>query len=62
MALLTQGTKTGPFQYTGEQRDGNGLVYLRARMYDPQLGRFLRQDSLAGLPPKLANHEQSQLR
>ncbi len=26
----TQGSSTQPFQYTGEQRDGDGLVYLRA--------------------------------
>lgn len=45
---LTQGTRTQPFGYTGEQRDPTGLVNLRARLYDPQLGRFLQADPLRG--------------
>ncbi|MBI4492385.1 MAG: RHS repeat-associated core domain-containing protein [Chloroflexi bacterium] len=50
VATLTQGTDSQPFQYTGEQRDGEtGFAYLRARMYDPGLGRFLQRDSFAGL-------------
>ena len=43
----TQGTSTQPFGFTGEQVDPTGLVYLRARMYDPQIGRFLQRDSIA---------------
>lgn len=36
-------------QYTGEPREGlPGLVDLRARVYDPQLGRFLQRDTIAG--------------
>ncbi|MDP9238065.1 MAG: RHS repeat-associated core domain-containing protein [Chloroflexota bacterium] len=45
----TTGTTANSFQYTGQQRDGNanrGLYYLRARSYDPALGRFLQQDPL----------------
>src|SRR5207249_2116528 len=39
----------GGFGYTGEQADSEtGLVYLRARHYDPATGRFLQQDP-AGL-------------
>ncbi len=35
------------FGFTGEQQDGSsGLAYLRARYYDPALGRFLTPDSL----------------
>ncbi len=35
------------FGFTGEQQDGaSGLTYLRARYYDPALGRFLTPDSL----------------
>jgi RHS repeat-associated protein len=47
--VQTQGTSTNPFQYTGEQRDGeSGFVFLRARMYDPQIGRFLSRDLWGG--------------
>jgi RHS repeat-associated protein len=46
----TQGSSTQPFGFTGEQTDGTGLVYLRARMYDPQSGRFLQRDPIAGAP------------
>jgi RHS repeat-associated protein len=39
-----------PFTFTGEQGDGEvGLVYLRARSYDPSTGRFLTEDALQGL-------------
>ena len=35
--------------FTGEQRDGDsGLYYLRARYYDPSIGRFLSEDPLPG--------------
>lgn len=43
-----QGASPQPFGYTGEQVDATGLVYLRARMYDPSSGRFLQRDPLAG--------------
>src|SRR5205085_1454564 len=37
------------FGFAGEQRDAEtGLVYLRARYYDPAIGRFLQRDSEAG--------------
>ncbi|MFZ5833741.1 MAG: RHS repeat-associated core domain-containing protein, partial [Planctomycetota bacterium] len=36
------------FLYAGEQTDGTGLQYLRARYYDPSSGRFLRLDPFAG--------------
>ena len=37
----TQGASTQPLGYTGEPRDAEtGLVYLRARHYDPETGRF----------------------
>jgi RHS repeat-associated protein len=32
--------------YTGQRRDGTGLVYYHARSYDPALGRFLSADSI----------------
>jgi RHS repeat-associated protein len=43
---------TGPgqrMQYTGEVRDSeSGFMYLRARMYDPGVGRFLQRDQYKG--------------
>ncbi len=44
----TQGSSTQPFQFTGQQRDGNGLIYLRARYDDPAIGRFMSRDVLPG--------------
>jgi RHS repeat-associated protein len=36
-------------QYTGEPRDTeSGFVYLRSRMYDPPVGRFLQRDPYKG--------------
>ncbi len=43
------GTTANPFDFAGEQSDHNvsrGLQYLRARFYDPSLGRFLLRDPL----------------
>ena len=45
---LANGTRSQPFGYTGEPRDPTGLVHLRARMYDPAIGRFLQRDRFAG--------------
>ena len=40
-----QSTDTNPFRYCGEYTDQeSGLVYLRARYYDPQTGRFVSED------------------
>ncbi len=32
------------FLFAGEQMDDTGLVYLRARYYDPSVGRFITRD------------------
>lgn len=41
------GTLVNPFQYTGREFDSEtGLVYYRARYYDPSSGRFLNEDPL----------------
>ncbi|HML74991.1 MAG TPA: choice-of-anchor K domain-containing protein [Anaerohalosphaeraceae bacterium] len=46
---LTENTPLTNYLYCGEQRDGEtGLYYLRARMYDPQTGRFTSRDPFAG--------------
>ena len=42
---LSGGTVENPFGYRGEYADAeSGLIYLRARMYDPVTGRFLTED------------------
>jgi uncharacterized protein RhaS with RHS repeats len=38
---LEPGPFGSPFTFTGEQTDANGLVYLRARYYDPGQVRWL---------------------
>ncbi len=40
---------TTEWSFTGEQNDPNGLVYLRARYYDPAIGRFVSRDPFPGL-------------
>jgi RHS repeat-associated protein len=51
-AFGTVRSQTGvqlPFGFTGEQRDAeSGLIYLRARFYDPKTGRFLTRDPVRG--------------
>jgi len=42
------GTSSQPFRYTGEPTDASGLTYLRARFYDPTIGRFMSRDPFAG--------------
>jgi RHS repeat-associated protein len=37
------------FRYTGQEEDGTGLYYLRARYYGPRLGRFGSRDPFLGL-------------
>jgi RHS repeat-associated protein len=36
--------------YAGELLDQNGLIYLRARWYDPNTGRFVAAEALGGDP------------
>ncbi|MEI6331349.1 MAG: putative Ig domain-containing protein [Pseudanabaena sp. ELA645] len=49
--LLDQsGTFGNSSQFAGEQRDSaTGLDYLRARYYDPLLGRFVSKDAFGGV-------------
>ena len=42
----TSGTSQTTFGFTGELTDGNGLVHLRARYYNPALGQFVSLDPL----------------
>lgn len=42
-------TVYNPFRYSGEYWDeSTGLQYLRARWYDPSIGRFINQDTYEG--------------
>jgi RHS repeat-associated protein len=46
----SSGTGSTTFKFAGEQMDGEtGLIYLRARYYDPGTGRFLTKDPIPGL-------------
>lgn len=45
------GSTINPYRYSGERLDtGLGLYHLRARHYNPQLGRFMSRDPLGGRP------------
>jgi RHS repeat-associated protein len=47
----SSGSTPNRFLYTGQELDAEtGLYYLRARYYDPSLGRFLTPDPLHGVP------------
>ncbi len=47
--LSQQETVDNPLKYCGEYYDDeSGLYYLRARYYDPRVGRFVSQDSYEG--------------
>ncbi len=40
---------SNPFKYVGSagvRDDGNGLLYMRARYYDPEVGRFISKDPI----------------
>ncbi|MEO8344112.1 MAG: RHS repeat-associated core domain-containing protein [Betaproteobacteria bacterium] len=46
-----QGTTDNPYRYTGERFDPeSGMYQLRARYYNPSLGRFISRDPLDGQP------------
>jgi RHS repeat-associated protein len=47
--VIVLSSKTDPkFGFTGEWLDATGLYYLRARYYDPTIGRFVSQDPVLG--------------
>jgi RHS repeat-associated protein len=49
VALASTGATPNAYRYAGEQLDPDaGLYYLRARHYDPALGRFASTDPQAG--------------
>jgi RHS repeat-associated protein len=47
----TSGSTPNPFKYVGRygvMEEGNGLKYIRARYYAPEIGRFISKDLLMG--------------
>ncbi len=42
------GSGSSMFGYTGEQTDPTGMVYLRARYYNPAMGEFMTRDTWQG--------------
>ena len=48
--MTSVGTRTSNFQFSGQQVDGTGLVFLRARYYSGAFGRFLSRDVWEGDP------------
>jgi RHS repeat-associated protein len=48
VVTATSGASGQPFVFDGEARDATGFTYLRARYYDPVIGRFMSRDALGG--------------
>lgn len=46
--VMGQDTSGNTRKFTDEDEDTTGLYYLRARYYDPTIGRFISQDSYRG--------------
>ena len=49
--IASNSTVEQPYQFAGQygvQTDDNGLVYMRARYYNPEMQRFLNQDIVIG--------------
>jgi RHS repeat-associated protein len=47
--ITASGGSAQPFGFTGEQRDlESSLTYLRARYYDPSIGRLVTRDTVRG--------------
>ena len=45
---VSVGTAQTNYGFTGEQTDPTGMVYLRARYYAPEMGRFMSRDTWGG--------------
>jgi RHS repeat-associated protein len=46
--LSSAGSADTAYDFTGEWRDNTGLIYLRARYYEPTVGRFISRDPWQG--------------
>lgn len=43
---ITSGSAIPQYGYTGREPEYNGLIYYRARHYDPSIGRFIQRDPI----------------
>lgn len=46
MTTQTGAASTNSYKYTGREDDGTGLLYYRARYYQPRLQRFISEDPI----------------
>src|SRR5262249_41685007 len=46
VAQVTGAASDNPFQYTGRENDGTGLMQYRNRYYSPTWGRFVSEDTI----------------
>jgi len=44
VSMVSGGTSTNPFQFTGRENDRNGLYHYRYRYYSPEMQRFISED------------------
>jgi RHS repeat-associated protein len=44
--IATSGNQIPQYGYTGREADETGLIYYRARYYDPTIGRFTQRDPI----------------
>jgi RHS repeat-associated protein len=52
---MKTGSLANELDFAGQQTDGTGLQYLRARYYDPATGTFLSRDPLTADPGRIEN-------
>ena len=53
---MRSGSVPSDWQFTGQEQDGTGLVYLHARYYDPATGQFLSPDTIVPDPSDVFSH------
>ena len=46
VATVSGSTTSSTYQFTGREADGTGILYNRARYYNPTWGRFVSEDPI----------------